>query len=641
MALLQTKMKKEAVLYFIEKLLLPILFLTQAIQGFLNLDLTSPNIIYSINEVIRPLSLAILLFLTSQKRRNLNTKILSGLILSYGSLFLFQTVSKTQNTILSTIAFSSFLFYLSFGLYSIYTLGKSFSILPSSSKLVSSGPYILVRHPIYSSYIHFLLIFVITNFSAINILSLLLFIFGLILRSQEEEKILTESDSNYSTIFLDKPRFFQLSITLPVLITSIIALYLSQFKNREIISVNIGAPIYSLNPVIADDWSSFFVINHIYPRFLSQAGSFRANSILESKEIECAEKSISILSAECKRVIVNYKLRSSVESCNGKKYLEDDFKQELSAITSAKDWILPGFEWCDGGKKCFSFRNINNIQNHLTSIYLRFGWSTFSALDKITGIKPNCFSVGSKDGNLITSGTIKSEKLEIYLSTSNQSPDVFLYENSSEDLNYINTDFFNPIFYFLVLNGASIKDSNPWISQNTKNLIQKEFMKMGIIGNKLSNDYLDYDFKKIQVDYKKSKITKNEKIIILPDYLHACINIQNYLNRSTLAQEESIHFKCEDITAFVEETVKKPMKWDGFISPLTPGYSSRDALYLQYFDYNSSDNWLGRTDPGNTKVDLIGFSNGKMKLKGKKFCSVKPNPLGLSDLTVDDFNRCL
>lgn len=49
------------------------------------------------------------------------------------------------------LALSSFLmlFGMLFAVYSLAWLGRSFSIMPESRKLVNSGPYSLIRHPLY------------------------------------------------------------------------------------------------------------------------------------------------------------------------------------------------------------------------------------------------------------------------------------------------------------------------------------------------------------------------------------------------------------------------------------------------------------------------------------------------------------
>ncbi len=74
-----------------------------------------------------------------------------AIIASFGPFFTLLFLGKgsltTQRMLLAAdliIAFG-----LSFSIYSIYSLGRSFSIIPQARNLIQSGPYRFIRHPVY------------------------------------------------------------------------------------------------------------------------------------------------------------------------------------------------------------------------------------------------------------------------------------------------------------------------------------------------------------------------------------------------------------------------------------------------------------------------------------------------------------
>jgi hypothetical protein len=76
------------------------------------------------------------------------------------------------------------------------TLGRSFGIVPANRGVVTSGPYLMVRHPIYAGYIVGHLAFVVAHPSMWNVIVLLIADIALVRRALLEERVLAE-DAHY------------------------------------------------------------------------------------------------------------------------------------------------------------------------------------------------------------------------------------------------------------------------------------------------------------------------------------------------------------------------------------------------------------------------------------------------------------
>ena len=70
------------------------------------------------------------------------------------------------------------------------TLGRSFGIVPANRGVVARGPYLLVRHPIYTGYVITHLAFLAANPQPANIVIALFADGALIARALFEERIL-------------------------------------------------------------------------------------------------------------------------------------------------------------------------------------------------------------------------------------------------------------------------------------------------------------------------------------------------------------------------------------------------------------------------------------------------------------------
>jgi len=70
------------------------------------------------------------------------------------------------------------------------TLGRSFGLLPAQRGLITSGPYRVVRHPIYLGYLISHIGFLLSNFSVHNLLVLVLLYVAQAVRMWREESML-------------------------------------------------------------------------------------------------------------------------------------------------------------------------------------------------------------------------------------------------------------------------------------------------------------------------------------------------------------------------------------------------------------------------------------------------------------------
>lgn len=99
------------------------------------------------------------------------------------------------------------IFGIVIALYSLSTLGRSFSIIPQARKLVQTGPYKLVRHPVYLGELISILGVVLARPSTITIAIYCLLTALLIYRAFQEEKLLAGIFPEYETYFLRRARF--------------------------------------------------------------------------------------------------------------------------------------------------------------------------------------------------------------------------------------------------------------------------------------------------------------------------------------------------------------------------------------------------------------------------------------------------
>lgn len=84
-----------------------------------------------------------------------------------------------------------------FSVYSLSTLGKSFSIIPQARCFVRNGAYKIVRHPVYLGELIAVLGIVIARLSFSTIVVYILFTVLMMYRAQHEEKLLRDVFPDY------------------------------------------------------------------------------------------------------------------------------------------------------------------------------------------------------------------------------------------------------------------------------------------------------------------------------------------------------------------------------------------------------------------------------------------------------------
>lgn len=96
---------------------------------------------------------------------------------------------------------------IAIALYSLGTLGKSFSIIPQARTLVQEGPYRVVRHPVYLGELISILGIVLARPSTAALVIYFLLAALLIYRAVQEEKVLAGTFPEYESYSLRRARF--------------------------------------------------------------------------------------------------------------------------------------------------------------------------------------------------------------------------------------------------------------------------------------------------------------------------------------------------------------------------------------------------------------------------------------------------
>jgi protein-S-isoprenylcysteine O-methyltransferase Ste14 len=92
-------------------------------------------------------------------------------------------------------------------IWALLTLRSSFSVFPEARQLVRTGPYRLIRHPLYASYIVTDVAILLPRLSPLAILVTALAILAQLWRARFEERILSETFPDYAEYAATTPRF--------------------------------------------------------------------------------------------------------------------------------------------------------------------------------------------------------------------------------------------------------------------------------------------------------------------------------------------------------------------------------------------------------------------------------------------------
>jgi protein-S-isoprenylcysteine O-methyltransferase Ste14 len=142
-----------------------------------------------------------------------------GMVLSYLALPFLQFPSEgysISSQYVKSFLVVAILFYAVNLAWSLYTIGRSFAIFPSARLLVTSGPYTIVRHPIYSIYLHFAMCITLVTPTLRNFVVTSSLATGLFLRAQCEEDFLERGQAYGTFRNKVKNRFFSPAYSAPL-----------------------------------------------------------------------------------------------------------------------------------------------------------------------------------------------------------------------------------------------------------------------------------------------------------------------------------------------------------------------------------------------------------------------------------------
>lgn len=115
--------------------------------------------------------------------------------------------SPSDNSDIMLFANLVTIFGMVVSIYSLSALGRNFSIIPQARTLVQTGPYKLVRHPLYLGEFIGLMGIVLARFS-VSVMTVFCLIIALqIYRALQEERLLASIFPEYESYSLNKARF--------------------------------------------------------------------------------------------------------------------------------------------------------------------------------------------------------------------------------------------------------------------------------------------------------------------------------------------------------------------------------------------------------------------------------------------------
>ena len=141
-----------------------------------------------------------------------------GLVISYPALTFLEFDSPLPifaSSYVGIVFTAAVLFYIVNLAWAFCNIGRSFAIFPSIRLLVTGGPYTIVRHPIYSAYLHLAICFTVVVPTLHNIIVTAILALGLFLRAKCEEGLLERSDGYGAVRNRVKNRFFSAGYSAP------------------------------------------------------------------------------------------------------------------------------------------------------------------------------------------------------------------------------------------------------------------------------------------------------------------------------------------------------------------------------------------------------------------------------------------